>query len=306
MTQIIRQFSTVARFTANTRLLRMADLKKNKIPITAVTAYSYPQTLHVDRAAVNIILVDQRLSVHEGGQLTSRLTSLRDVIHHSQQVMAAKPNATVVADMPFGSYGSDITSSYNSALRLIKKTGVDAVRIHGTSAFTRDIIRRVVDREIPVIGHISPIFCGDFKSACEVVRHAKELEACNVTAIVVEDVPDEVGRALSQIVSVPIIGINSGNGVDGQLISYHDLVDVTSQDEQSISSKITGKILTYCGDVRGGGYPINGRNSLKQLGGNHYTKFKNEVNLCLQNYSCDINSTPACEYDEELAAKYGK
>lgn len=301
MSHFFRHFSTVARFAANTRLLRLADLKKKRIPITAITAYSYPQALHVDRAAVNIILVDQQLSIHEGGRLISRSTTLRDVIHHSRQVMAAKPNATVVADMPFSSYGSDITCS---ALKLFMMTGVDAVRIHGTSVFAKDIIRRVVDREIPVIGHISPNFCRDYKSACDVVRHARELEACNVTAIVVEDVPDEVGQALSQIISVPIIGVNSGNGVDGQLISYHDLVDVTSQDEQSISSKITGKILTYCGDVRGGGYPVHGRNSLKQLGGNHYTKFKNEVNLCLQNSSCDNNQTS--EYDEELASNYGK
>ena len=200
-----------------------------------VTAYDYTMASIVDDSDVEVILVGDSLGMTMLGYTTTVGVTLDDMIHHIRPVVKGAPNTFVAGDMPFGSYQESPEQAIRSACRILMETNCDCVKLEGGSNMA-PTIRRMTDVGIPVMGHIgmtpqSATNFGGFKvqggtpeGAKKLIQDAKALEAAGVFSIVVECVPSVVAKAITEAVSVPILGIGAGPDVDCQVLVLHDLL----------------------------------------------------------------------------------
>ncbi len=199
------------------------------------TAYDYTIASIVDDSDVEVILVGDSLAMTMLGYSSTVGVTLDDMIHHIRPVVKGAPHTFVAGDMPFGSYQESPEQAIRSACRILMETNCDCVKLEG-GANMAPTIKRMVDVGIPVMGHIgmtpqSATSFGGFKvqggtpeSAKKLIQDAKALEAAGVFSIVVECVPSVVGKAISEAVSVPVLGIGAGPDVDCQVLVTHDLL----------------------------------------------------------------------------------
>lgn len=199
------------------------------------TAYDYTTASIVDDSDVEIILVGDSLGMVMLGYDSTVGVTLDDMIHHIRPVVKGAPNTFIAGDMPFGSYQESPEQAIRSACRILMETNCDCVKLEG-GANMAPTIKRMVDVGIPVMGHIgmtpqSATSFGGFKvqggtpeSAKKLIEDAKALEAAGVFSIVVECVPSVVAKALTEAVSVPILGIGAGPDVDCQVLVTQDLL----------------------------------------------------------------------------------
>lgn len=199
------------------------------------TAYDYTTASIVDDSDVEIILVGDSLGMVMLGYDSTVGVTLDDMIHHIRPVVKGAPNTFIAGDMPFGSYQESPDQAIRSACRILMETNCDCVKLEG-GANMAPTIKRMVDVGIPVMGHIgmtpqSATSFGGFKmqggtpeSAKKLIEDAKALEAAGVFSIVVECVPSVVAKALTEAVSVPILGIGAGPDVDCQVLVTQDLL----------------------------------------------------------------------------------
>lgn len=204
---------------------------------TYVTAYDYTMASIVNDSDVEIILVGDSLGMCMLGYSTTVGVTLDDMIHHIRPVVKGAPDKFIVGDMPFGSYQESPEQAIRSASRILMETNCDCVKLEG-GAVMAPTIKRMVEVGIPVMGHIgltpqSATSLGGFKvqggtpeTAKKLIQDAKALEAAGVFSIVLECVPNCVGKAVSEAVSVPILGIGAGPNVDCQILLTHDLLDM--------------------------------------------------------------------------------
>lgn len=241
--------------------------------IVALTAYDYPSARLVDEAGVDLILVgDSAANVVLGYDSTIPVT-LDEMILLSRAVRRAAQTALVVGDLPFGTYHESHKQALRSAIRFVKEGGVEAVKLEGGRS-RADTVRRIVDAEIPVLGHIgltpqSVHKLGGYRvqgktveAARALVEDALALEEAGAFAIVLEAVPAEIARLVTRRVSVPTIGIGAGAHCDGQILVYSDLVGLSFGHTPKFvrryadaGSVIADAISRYAGDVRGGAFP---------------------------------------------------
>ncbi|MGE0877390.1 MAG: 3-methyl-2-oxobutanoate hydroxymethyltransferase [Acidimicrobiia bacterium] len=241
-------------------------------PLVMVTAYDAPSARMADAGGVDLILVGDSVAMVVLGYDDTLQVTVDDLAHHTAAVARAKPKPLIVADLPWMSYHVSIEDSVRNAATLVR-AGAQAVKLEGGRKRV-PVIEAIVDAEIPVMGHIgltpqSVHAMGGFKvqgktvdSAYGLIDDAKALEEAGVFAIVLEGVPDEVGRMITAAVSVPTIGIGAGPDCDGQVLVFHDLLGI----EDRIAPKFVRRyaslradgveaIARYAGDVRSRRFP---------------------------------------------------
>ena len=218
--------------------MTIPDFKKFKAEgrkFAYTTAYDYTMATIVDESEVEIILVGDSLAMCILGRNSTVGVTMEDMIHHIKPVVLGAPNTFVVGDMPFGSYNQSPEQAIANASRMLMETGCDAIKLEGGAAIA-PTIRRLVDAGVPVMGHIgltpqTASSMGGFKvqggtpeSAAELLRAAKAIEEAGAFSLVVECVPNSVGKALTEALTIPVLGIGAGADVDCQVLVSYDLL----------------------------------------------------------------------------------
>lgn len=216
-------------------VLTFKEAKKNKDKITMLTAYDYSTAKLMDEAGIEALLVGDSLGMVCLGYEDTLSVTMEDMIHHTKAVARGAKNALVVADMPFMSYQTSVYDAVVNAGRLMKEGRAGAVKLEGGKAVCPQI-EAIVKASIPVMGHIgltpqSIHAFGGFKvqgksieAARELVEEAKAIEAAGAFAMVIECVPSEIATYIAEQVNIPVIGIGAGEGCDGQVLVYQDML----------------------------------------------------------------------------------
>jgi len=214
-------------------------LKKHKgdgRKIVCLTAYDYSTAKILDNAGVDVILVGDSLAMVALGHRTTHAVTMEEMLHHTKAVTRGAQNALVIADLPFMSYQVDITQAITNAGRFIKEAQAHAVKLEGATDMTLDIVSRLVGMGIPVMAHIgfTPQSIHGLggtrvqgRTADEAIRLLEDslsLQEAGAFAVVLEMVPAEVGKMISQRLSIPTIGIGAGSDCDGQILVTDDLL----------------------------------------------------------------------------------
>jgi 3-methyl-2-oxobutanoate hydroxymethyltransferase len=251
------------------KTLRPQDSTK----ITCLTAYDYPTARLLDEAGVEVLLVGDSLGMVMLGHETTLPVTVDEMLHHTRAVRKGTKRALVVADMPFGSYHSDIGESVRNAVRFVKEAGAEAVKVEGGER-RLELIARLTESEIPVMGHVgltpqSLHALGGFKvqgktpdAAEQLVRDARAVEAAGAFAIVLEGIPRELAALITRELRIPTIGIGAGPECDGQILVIHDLLGLSfsplpkfARQYTNLSEIISSAVREYCVDVRRGSFP---------------------------------------------------
>jgi 3-methyl-2-oxobutanoate hydroxymethyltransferase len=216
----------------------LQDKKLTHRPVSALTAYDYATARLVDEAGVDLILVGDSLAMVVMGYETTLPVTVDEMLHHTRAVRRAVKRAIVAADMPFGSYQGSVAEGVANAIRFVKEAGAEAVKIEG-GAVRCELVERLAAAEIPVIGHLGLTpqavhRMGGYKvqgktqaAADELARDARMLEAVGASAIVLEGMPREVAAQITAELRIPTIGIGAGPDCDGQILVFHDLVNLS-------------------------------------------------------------------------------
>lgn len=218
----------------------LVEMKANNEKIAMLTAYDYTMAKIVDHAGIDIILVGDSASNVMAGHETTLPITLDQMIYHAQSVVRAIDRCLVVVDLPFGTYQSDSKNALQSAIRIMKETGGHAVKLEGGKEI-KDSISRILKAGIPVMGHLGltpqsiykfgtyTVRAKEEAEAKKLIKDAKLLEKLGCFAIVLEKVPAKLAEEVSKMLSIPIIGIGAGSGVDGQVLVMHDMLGMTHE-----------------------------------------------------------------------------
>ncbi|MDI3254694.1 MAG: 3-methyl-2-oxobutanoate hydroxymethyltransferase [Bacillota bacterium] len=216
----------------------LQEKKQQGKPITALTAYDYATARLVDEAGVDLLLVGDSLAQVVLGYDTTLPVTVDEMLHHTRAVRRAVKHAIVAADMPYGSYHVGVQEGVRNAARFLKEAGAEAVKIEG-GASRAELVERLTDAEVPVIGHLgltpqSVHRMGGYKvqgksvaAADTLLRDALALEAAGAVLMVLEGMPREVAQHITQRLNIPTIGIGAGPDCDGQILVFHDLVNLS-------------------------------------------------------------------------------
>jgi 3-methyl-2-oxobutanoate hydroxymethyltransferase len=221
--------------------ITVASLREKKLhrqPITCLTAYDYWSARLVDEEAVDIVLVGDSLAQAVLGYENTLSVTLEEMLHHTRAARRGVKHALLVADMPFGSYQADPSEAVRNAARFVKEAGAEVVKVEGGEK-RADLVRRIIDAEIPVAGHIgltpqSVNVMGGYKvqgkslgGVEQLMRDATALDRAGVAFLVLECIPREVAAMITAEVQTPTIGIGAGPDCDGQVLVIHDLLNLT-------------------------------------------------------------------------------
>ena len=216
----------------------LRELKLRHEPITCLTAYDYPSARLVDEAGIEMILVGDSLAQAILGYENTLSVTMDEMLHHVKAVRRGVKRALLLADMPYGSYQLDDKDALKNATRFVKEGGAEVVKIEGGEK-RAELIRRIIDAEIPVAGHIgltpqSVNVMGGYKvqgknlgAIEQLMRDAVALDRVGVACIVLEGIPREVAAMITAEVATPTIGIGAGPECDGQVLVFHDLLNLT-------------------------------------------------------------------------------
>jgi 3-methyl-2-oxobutanoate hydroxymethyltransferase len=214
----------------------LGEMKRQGKPISALTAYDYSTARLVDEAGVDLILVGDSLAMVVLGHENTLGVTVDEMLHHTRAVRRAVHRALVVADMPFGSYHGSIADAVANAVRFIKQAGAEAVKIEGPRV---ELVRALAEAEIPVVCHLgltpqSVHRMGGYRVQARNAEAALQLQAdafalahAGAGAIVLEGIPREAAAAITAALPIPTIGIGAGPDCDGQILVFHDLVNLT-------------------------------------------------------------------------------
>lgn len=254
-----------------THVLHEMKLKNEKIAM--LTAYDYSMARILDAAGIDIILVgDSASNVMAGHESTLPIT-LDQMIYHATSVVRAVKRALVVVDMPFGTYQGNSKLALNSAIRIMKESGADAVKMEGGKEVL-DSVNRILSAGIPVMGHLGLMPQSIHKYGTYVVRARDEEEADKLVddayllqdagcfSIVLEKIPAKLGAKVARDLTIPVIGIGAGNGVDGQVLVTHDMLGITQEFSprflrryHNFYSEMMGAFQAYINDVKSLDFP---------------------------------------------------
>lgn len=217
--------------------LRLKEMKDRGEKISMITSYDYSMATIVDGAGMDVILVgDSAANVMAGHETTLPIT-LDQMIYHAQSVVRGVNRALVVCDMPFGTYQGDSQAALDSAVRIMKETGADAVKMEG-GAEILDSIKRILTAGIPVMGHLGltpqsihkfgtyTVRAKEEAEAKKLMDDAKLLEEAGCFAVVLEKIPAQLAKEVTESLSIPTIGIGAGGGTDGQVLVIHDMLGI--------------------------------------------------------------------------------
>lgn len=263
------QKSTFPKIT--THVLQEMKLKGEKIAM--LTAYDFTMAGLLDEAGIDVILVGDSASNVMAGHKTTLPITLDEMIYHATSVMRAVSRALVVVDLPFGTYQGDSLEALHSAIRIMKESGANAVKIEGGKEIVQSI-KRILSAGIPVLGHLglTPQSINKFgtyvvrateeKEAAKLVKDAQLLEEAGCFGIVLEKIPAELGAQVTNEIKIPTIGIGAGNGTDGQVLVLHDMLGLTQKFSprflrryNNLSEGIKNSVQSYIDDVKSVKFP---------------------------------------------------
>jgi 3-methyl-2-oxobutanoate hydroxymethyltransferase len=241
--------------------------------LTCLTAYDYPTARLVDEAGVDMVLVGDSVANVVLGYETTLPVTMEEMLHHTRAVRRGVRRALLIADMPFGSFHGDPLESVRNAVRFVKEAGAEAVKIEGGER-RLDLIHRLVEAEIPVMGHVgltpqSFHALGGFRvqgktprAAEQLLRDAHAVEAAGAFSVVLEAVPRELAAQITCELRIPTIGIGAGPDCDGQVLVLHDLIGLTfgrtpkfARRYAQVGETIAQAVQAYCLDVQRGSFP---------------------------------------------------
>jgi 3-methyl-2-oxobutanoate hydroxymethyltransferase len=253
--------------------ISLFEKKQKGEPITALTAYDYATARLVDEAGIDVILVGDSLAQVVLGYDNTLPVSMEEMLHHTRAVRRAVKRALLVADMPYGTYQLDTSEALRNAARFLKEAGAEAVKVEGGEKRV-DLIRRLIDAEVPVMGHIGltpqsvhamggyKVQGKSLKAIEQLMRDAVALDDAGVFSIVLEGIPREVAAMISEEVRTPTIGIGAGPQCDGQILVINDLIGLSFtpaakfvRTYTDVGAAIKGAVEAYKSDVEAGGYP---------------------------------------------------
>jgi 3-methyl-2-oxobutanoate hydroxymethyltransferase len=218
----------------------LQEMKRNGEKISMLTAYDYSMAKIVDAAGIDVILVGDSASNVMAGHETTLPITLDQMIYHASSVIRAIDRALVVVDLPFGSYQGNSKEALNSAIRIMKESGAHSVKLEGGSEI-KESVTRILSAGIPVMGHLGLTPQSIYKFGTYVVRAKEEMEAAKLIedahlledlgcfAIVLEKIPAQLAERVAKEVTIPIIGIGAGGGVDGQVLVMHDMLGINKE-----------------------------------------------------------------------------
>ena len=249
------------------------EKKQRHEPITCLTAYDYATARLVDQAGIDMILVGDSLAQVVLGYDTTLPVTMDEMLHHTRAVRRAVKTAMVIADMPFGTYQGDPKEGVSNAVRFVKDGGAESVKVEGGDKRV-DLIRRILDAEVPVMGHIGltpqsvhkmggyKVQGKDLSGIERLMKDAVALDRAGVFAIVLEGVPREVAAMITREVAAPTIGIGAGPDCDGQVLVFHDIVNLSFAPPAKFvrlygdaAALIRQAVGQFKADVESGGYP---------------------------------------------------
>ncbi|MCU6769102.1 3-methyl-2-oxobutanoate hydroxymethyltransferase [Barnesiella propionica] len=252
---------------------RLIEMKQRGEKISMLTAYDYSMATLIDQAGMDVILVGDSASNVMCGNITTLPITLDQMIYHGRAVMNAVKRALVVVDMPFGSYQGNSKEAVASAIRIMKETGADCVKLEG-GAEIKESIERILSAGIPIMGHLglTPQSINKFGTytvrakekaeAQKLIEDAHLLEELGCFAIVLEKIPAKLAEQVAKELTIPIIGIGAGGGVDGQVLVMHDMLGINKgfsprflRRYADLNSVITEAVQNYIKDVKTSDFP---------------------------------------------------
>ncbi|OAD91355.1 3-methyl-2-oxobutanoate hydroxymethyltransferase [Aequorivita soesokkakensis] len=251
----------------------LVDMKKKGEKISMLTAYDFTMAKIVDSAGIDVILVGDSASNVMAGHETTLPITLDQMIYHAASVVRAIERSLVVVDLPFGSYQSDPKEALRSAIRIMKESGGHAVKLEGGKEI-KESIKRILNAGIPVMGHLGLTPQSIYKFGTYTVRAKEEeeaeklledailLEKAGCFAVVLEKVPAKLAKEVAEKISIPVIGIGAGNGVDGQVLVTHDMIGMTHEFNPrflrrylDLYTEMKSAFSKYSADVKSGDFP---------------------------------------------------
>ncbi len=251
----------------------LIEMKANSEKISMLTAYDFTMAKIVDTAGIDVILVGDSASNVMAGHETTLPITLDQMIYHASGVVRAVERALVVVDLPFGSYQSDPKEALRSSIRIMKESGGHAVKMEGGREI-KDSIKKILNAGIPVMGHLGLTPQSIYKFGTYTVRakeeeeaeklldDAKLLEKLGCFALVLEKIPAHLATKVAQSISIPVIGIGAGGGVDGQVLVIHDMLGMNNEFSPrflrrylDLYDQMTSAIGKYVADVKSCDFP---------------------------------------------------
>ncbi len=251
----------------------LIDMKANGEKISMLTAYDFTMAKIVDSAGIDVILVGDSASNVMAGHETTLPITLDQMIYHASGVVRACERALVVVDLPFGTYQSDPKEALRSSIRIMKESGGHAVKMEGGSEIKQSV-KRILAAGIPVMGHLGLTPQSIYKFGTYTVRAKEEeeadkliedailLEKLGCFALVLEKIPAALAEKVAKSISIPVIGIGAGGGVDGQVLVIHDMLGMNNEFSPrflrrylDLFDQMTKAIGNYVADVKSQDFP---------------------------------------------------
>ena len=252
---------------------RLMEMKLRGEKISMLTAYDYSMATLIDQAGIDVILVGDSASNVMAGNVTTLPITLDQKIYHGKSVVRAVKRALVVVDMPFGSYQGNAKEAVASAIRIMKETHADCVKMEG-GAEIKESVERILSAGIPIMGHLglTPQSINKFGTytvrareeaeANKLIEDAHLLEEIGCFALVLEKIPAALAARVAQELTIPVIGIGAGGGVDGQVLVMHDMLGINKgfsprflRRYADLSTIITEAVQSYVKDVKTRDFP---------------------------------------------------
>lgn len=249
------------------------EMKQMGEKISMLTAYDFTMAKIVDESGVDVILVGDSASNVMAGHETTLPITLDQMIYHASSVVRAIDRALVVVDLPFGSYQSDSKKALHSAIKIMKESGAHAVKLEGGSEI-KDSIKKILNAGIPVMGHLGltpqsiykfgtyNVRAKEEQEAQKLLEDAKILEKIGCFALVLEKIPAALAKKVAESISIPVIGIGAGSGVDGQVLVIHDMLGMNNEFNPrflrrylNLYEQMTQAIGKYVSDVKAVDFP---------------------------------------------------
>ena len=248
-------------------------MKKDSTKIVMVTAYDYPSGKYVQEAEVDIILVGDSLGMVILGYENTLKVTIEDILHHTKAARRGADDTFIVADMPFMTFNLSLEETKKSAALLITQGGANAVKLEGGKPSRLKAIEAIVDCEIPVVAHLgltpqSINAFGGYKVQGKkeeefnsILNQAKEIEKAGAFMLVLEGIPEELGKKISEALNIPTIGIGAGKYTDGQVLVYHDILGMADfkpkfvKEYAQLDKVIPNKIKEFARDVKDCKFP---------------------------------------------------
>ncbi|MEL7588656.1 MAG: 3-methyl-2-oxobutanoate hydroxymethyltransferase [Prolixibacteraceae bacterium] len=251
----------------------LSEMKMRGEKISMLTSYDYSMARLVDEAGIDVILVGDSASNVMAGNETTLPITLDQMIYHGTSVVKAVKRALVVVDLPFGTYQGNSKEALNSAIRIMKETAADAVKLEGGKEILESV-ERILSAGIPIMGHLGLMPQSIHKYGTYTVRAKEEeeaeklyddaqlLEKAGCFSVVLEKIPATLGKKVAESLRIPVIGIGAGNGVDGQVLVIHDMLGISQAFSPrflrrylDLATEIKGAVGRYIDDVKSRDFP---------------------------------------------------